>query len=316
MFKKITATILFIAIVLVTLFLFIGFGRKNLILSKEYVKEKYRFPNSHFITWHGAEVHYTESGSGIPILMIHGFGGSNWDFRILDSLLNDKYRVIRVDLPGFGLSDFPKQTAANPDYIAEYNEYFNFLIDTLHIDTCYVMGNSLGGLMSWNLAVNRPDVVKKLVLFNSAGYDMKEVMKTARAEEFRNPIVQLGMKRGIPIFLTKNGMNRVFYNKKMLTPERTQRINDLWNREGNLQQIINMALSDNYPNSERIKQIGCPTLVVWGKQDIIINPKYADQFHADIKNSYEIIYDSCGHVPMMEKPIQVQHDVLQFLQQH
>lgn len=314
MFKKIISTLLLIAIVLVTLFIFIAYGRKNLILSKEYVKEKYRFSNSHFITWKGGELHYTDSGKGIPILMIHGFGGSNWDFRILDSLLNDKYRVIRVDLPGFGLSDFPKQIGTNPDYIAVYNAYFNFLIDTLHIDTCYVMGNSLGGLMSWNLAVNRPDVVKKLVLFNSAGYDMKAVMKTARADEFRNPIVQLVLKKGIPIFLTKNGMNRVFYNKKMLTQERTQRINDLWNRAGNLQQIINMALSDAYPNTERIKQIECPTLIVWGKQDIIINPKYAAQFHADIKNSREIIYDSCGHVPMMEKPMQVQHDVLTFLQ--
>ncbi|HNM31831.1 MAG TPA: alpha/beta hydrolase [Chitinophagales bacterium] len=314
MFKKIISTLLLIAIVLVTLFIFIAYGRKNLILSKEYVKEKYRFSNSHFITWKGGELHYTDSGKGIPILMIHGFGGSNWDFRILDSLLNDKYRVIRVDLPGFGLSDFPKQIGTNPDYIAVYNAYFNFLIDTLHIDTCYVMGNSLGGLMSWNLAVNRPDVVKKLVLFNSAGYDMKAVMKTARADEFRNPIVQLVLKKGIPIFLTKNGMNRVFYNKKMLTQERTQRINDLWNRAGNLQQIINMALSDAYPNPERIKQIECPTLIVWGKQDIIINPKYAAQFHADIKNSREIIYDSCGHVPMMEKPMQVQHDVLTFLQ--
>lgn len=127
-------------------FLYAAYGRKDLTLTKEYVKEKYVLPNSKFINWNGTEIHYTESGSGFPILMIHGFGGSNRDFILLDSMVHDNYRVIRVDLPGFGLSDFPKQTEENPDYIKVYDDYFTFLLDTLHLDSCYVMGNSLGGI--------------------------------------------------------------------------------------------------------------------------------------------------------------------------
>jgi pimeloyl-ACP methyl ester carboxylesterase len=246
--------------------------------------------------------------------MIHGFGGSNRDFYILDSLINKNYRVIRVDLPGFGLSDFPKQTALNPDYTKVYDQYFNFLLDTLHIDSCYAMGNSLGGLMAWNLAIKHPSVVKKLVLFNSAGYDMPEVMKTANANIFRNQLVQQIVKKGIPTFMIKRGIGRVFYNPTILTEEKVKRVSDFWNREGNLQHIINMANANTYLDEKLIQKITCPTLIVWGKQDQIISVKYAERFHSDIKGSQEIIYDSCGHVPMLERPLDTERDVLKFLQ--
>ncbi|MBK9794614.1 MAG: alpha/beta hydrolase [Sphingobacteriales bacterium] len=310
MYKKIAIAVV---IVIVGLFLYAAYGRKDLTLTKEYVKEKYILPNSKFINWNGTEIHYTESGSGFPILMIHGFGGSNRDFILLDSMVHDKYRVIRVDLPGFGLSDFPKQTEENPDYIKVYDDYFTFLLDTLHLDSCYVMGNSLGGLMSWNLAVKHPSVVKKLILFNSAGYDMAEVIKSANAKVFKYGIVQLLLQKGIPKFFTKRGMQRVFYNKSLLTVDREQRINDIWNRKGNMQQILNMASSDKYLDQNLIKQIACPTLIVWGKQDKVVHPKYAERFHSDIMKSRVIMYDSCGHVPMLERPLDVKRDVLKFL---
>ncbi len=311
MYKKIA---LAVVIVIVGLFLYAAYGRKDLTLTKEYVKEKYVLPNSKFINWNGTEIHYTESGSGFPILMIHGFGGSGRDFILLDSSLNTKYRVIRVDLPGFGLSDFPKQKEENPDYIKVYDDYFTFLLDTLHLDSCYVMGNSLGGLMSWNLAVKHPSVVKKLVLFNSAGYDMKAVVENAtNARYFKSPFVQLLLQKGLPVFLTKRGMNRIFFDKSIVTDERAQRFNDFWNREGNMKQVMSMVTSDKYIDESLIKQVACPTLIVWGKHDKIVDPKYAERFHSDIMKSRVIMYDSCGHVPMLERPLDVKRDVLKFL---
>jgi pimeloyl-ACP methyl ester carboxylesterase len=313
MYKKIA---LGVVVVLFTLFLYAAYGRKDLTLSKEYVKEKYRLPNSKFINWNGTEIHYTESGKGFPILMIHGFGGSGRDFIILDSLLNDKYKVFRVDLPGFGLSDFPVQTETTPDYIKVYDAYFSFLLDTLNIDSCYVMGNSLGGLMSWNLTVKHPEVVKKLVLFNSAGYDMKEVVETAtNARYLKSDFAQLFLKKGLPVFLTKKGMNKILYSDSLKTEERAQRFNDFWNRKGNIQQILSMVSSEQYLDQNLIKEVKCPTLIFWGKYDKVINQKYAARFHADIKNSQLIMYDSCGHVPMLERPMDVQRDVLKFLTQ-
>lgn len=301
--------------VLVALALYGIFLRPDLTVSKAEAKAKYSLPNSHFINYKGAEVHYTESGSGFPILMIHGYGGSNRDFLVLDSLINDKYRVIRVDMPGFGLSDFPAQSTGHINFIKAYAAYFNFMLDTLHIDSCYVMGNSLGGLMACQLALDHPDVVKKLVLFNSAGYEMQEVMKTANASLLQNGLAQQIVSRGVPKFFVKMGVKRVVYDDSKLTPEKVQRVADFWNREGNMAHLVALATTDTFPDESTIKNIACPTLIFWGKQDKIINPKYAKRFHDDIKASKLIVYDSCGHVPMMERPEDVKLEVLKFLQQ-
>ena len=72
-----------VVVLLLALFFYFTVGRKDETVSKADVKAKYSLPNSHFIQWHGAELHYTESGIGFPIVMIHGFGGSNRDFYLL-----------------------------------------------------------------------------------------------------------------------------------------------------------------------------------------------------------------------------------------
>lgn len=287
--------------------------RPSMRLTKEEVKKEYRQPNSTFLNWKGTEIHYTEDGSGFPILMIHGFGGSNWDFYVLDSLLRNHYRVIRVDLPGFGLSDYPQDEAARQQVYETYNDYFSFLLDTLHLDSLFVVGNSLGGMFAWNLTLQHPQAVKKLVLLNSAGYEMDKVMKTANATAFTHSYVRWFLKKGIPEFLIKRGMNRVLYKTdKRPTDAQIKRMYSYWNRQGNLEQIFFLANLKKYLPSEEIKEIGCPTLILWGKQDNIVHVNYADSFHRDIKNSQLIEYDSCGHVPMIERPLDVQRDLLQF----
>lgn len=288
--------------------------RSDLTLPKEQVKAAYRLPNSRFIQWKGAEMHYTESGSNtnMTILMIHGFGGSNRDFLPIDSLLNDQYHIIRVDMPGFGLSDYPFDYDSIT-FRQAYSAYFDFLLDTLAIDSFYVFGNSLGGLMSIQLAASHPDKVRKLVLFNSAGYDMEEVMKSANANIFRNPVVRYFTQKGMPSSMTSRGLHRVMLADSLKTPERIARVNSMWNREGNLAHLVAMANAHEVLDTTIIPNIHAPTLIIWGQQDQIINVKYAHRFHHDIAGSQLIIYDQCGHVPMTEMPMQVLCDVLHFL---
>src|ERR1051325_1410705 len=108
------------------------------IISKQEAKEKYSLPDSHFLQWRGGDIHYVDEGKGFPILMIHGLAGSHRNFgRIAERLKND-YRCIRVDLPGFGLSDCPQ--APENDYRKLYSDFFSFFLDTLHLDSFYAMG--------------------------------------------------------------------------------------------------------------------------------------------------------------------------------
>ncbi len=308
MIKKVLAGIL---IILIAVPIYIIFFRTNLILNKDLVKKEYTTPISKFLKWRGGDIHYTDDGSGPTVLMIHGFGGCYRDFRILDSLINNHYRVIRIDLPGFGLSDFPKVDGADPDYNKVYSDFFNFFLDTLHLDSMYVCGNSMGGMAAWELAVEHPNAVKKLVLFNAAGYDMQSVIKVA-AGFFRHGYLHPFFERGMTTPMVKAGFAMCFANKSIVTDDMAQHHADMLNKQGNLQTMFALATTSHFLDTTEIKKVSCPTLIVWGKEDVIVPYNHAYRFHRDIKNSRVILYSPCGHVPMIERPLEVQKDVEKF----
>jgi len=137
-------------------------------------------------------------------------------------------------------------------------------------------------------------------------------MKTANADRFRNPLLKTALKKGIPKFMIANGISRIFYDRSTLTDAKIQRNADFWNKAGNLKHILSMASSNQIIDQEKIKNIQIPTLIIWGKEDVIVNVKYAERFHQDIKNSKAIVYDNCGHVPMLEMTNRVYNDVQTF----
>ena len=308
-FKKTLLVILFLLAVLI---FYVAVFKKSEILSSAEVRSKYALSSSRFLDWNGTKVHYTDDGKGFPVIMIHGLGGSCFDFSLLDSMMRDSFRIIRVDLPGSGLSDFPKLKDKDPDFSELYGQFFIDLLDTLHLDSFYLVGNSMGGMMSWDLAAHYPGKVKKLVLLNSAGYDMKEVSAHV-TKGLRNKWLQyILLKKGISEYFIRAGVSRIFYNKSELTEEKIKRTHDLWNKEGSLQMIFDLASTEKFPDTVWIKKIQCPTLILWGRQDRLVSYTHAERFHRDIPNSRVIIYDSCGHVPMIEKSLEVKKDVLSF----
>ncbi|MDL5410424.1 alpha/beta fold hydrolase, partial [Escherichia coli] len=86
-------------------------------------------------------------------------GGSFLNWNKLRDRMKDDYRVIRIDLPGFGLSDLPQPEGDRTDYIKQYRDFMSFMLDTLHVDSVYLVGNSMGGMMSWGTAADHPDKV-------------------------------------------------------------------------------------------------------------------------------------------------------------
>ncbi len=291
------------------LLLFIFFRPKQ-IIAKADLKAKYTLPSSHFIDWRGAELHYTDEGNGFPIIMIHGFGGSHRNFNKISELLKNKFRVVRLDLPGFGMSDMPKEKDLNPPEI--YRDYLRFIVDTLNLDSYYVMGNSMGGWVAWQMAVESPQKVKGLVLLGSAGYEMDKI-KAKAVSWLQFPFVVRALERGMPLMASEDAGVRCYANDSLINPVEVQANNDFWNREGNLQAAFAVANSDVMPDTLGLKNIICPTLIVWGKEDEIIPSYHAEKFHRDIKNSTMIIYNPCGHIPQVEKAEQLEKDFLKFL---
>ncbi len=308
--KKIFRILLLIIFIIILVPLAFILFRPNLIVSKAQAKLDLTQPSSHFIQWRGAEIHYTEEGTGYPVLLIHGFGGSFLNFQKLNDSLKNEYRVVRVDLPGFGLSDQPA-VDSKTDFVLLYSDFMKFFVDTLHLDSMYVVGNSMGGMMAWGMAEKDTLRVKKLVLLNAAGYDMDKIVKVG-ADLMNNKGLAYFFEKGLPLRMTTSGAEKCYADRSKIDYSIAKSNNECWNRCGNIPAAMAMACAGQFPDSTLITKITCPTLIVWGKQDAIIPVAHADKFHRDIKNSQVIIYDPCGHIPMIEVPEKLVPDIRKF----
>ena len=297
--KKLGLALLIIVTLAVLIPFSIFYLQPDMLLSKEQAKSELSSPSSHFMTWRGAEIHYTEEGSGFPVLMIHGFGGAYTNFSKLANLMKSDYRVIRIDLPGFGLSDFP-EVSPDENYMEDYREYISFILDTLHLDSVYVIGNSMGGAVTWMAAIDHPEKVKKIVLLDPAGYDSEKV--AGKLAMFKYKSVRGIFEKGMPLFMSRQGMTKAYFKDDSIQEATVIRNNKFTNRQGNIKHMLNLALSKQFPDSALIQKVQCPALIVWGKEDEIIPLFHAERFHRDIKGSQLAIIDQCGHCPMMEEP--------------
>lgn len=285
--------------------------RPSQILTKEFVKSKMSTPHSKFFHWKENEIHYTDEGSGQVILMIHGLGGSFYNFQQLSNQFIGEYRVIRVDIPGMGLSDF-KHVKRDTNFLEEYTNFFQEFVEHLEIKSFHIMGNSLGGMISWITTTVMPDKIESLTLINSAGYDVKKVLVSAAGPirwKWFSPVVT----KGLPRRITNHCLTRPFADKSKVNPAELEFTYWNLNRKGNINTLTSLATSGQNPDEFLIKNIQCPTLIIWGQEDIIIPVAHAYKFSNDIANSEVKIYSPCGHMAMMEFPDRVANDFRNFI---
>lgn len=297
---------------MILLALYAMYLRPDLTITKAEGKERFSAPSSNFIEWRNAEIHYTDAGQGTPMLMIHGFGGNYTNFDSLADIMDDHYRVVRVDLPGFGLSDLPQER----DSVAElYRDFLGFMLDTLHLDSLFVVGNSLGGWMSWELAASYPQRVKGLVLLGSAGYEIEKVKSNiGRLDLLDNAIVHKMVDRGIPRFVSMRSARRMVSEWEEPNLDELAKNNGIMNIKGNIHNLLSLGNSGVLPDTGKIAQVQCPTLVIWGKQDIIVPWEHTEKFKRDIAQCKVMVYDTCGHIPQMEYPHRVASDIQNYFQ--
>ena len=295
--------ILFI-VILTTLIL-----RPSSLIQREKAIEQIAQKDSKFMNWNGTKIHYVDQGTGSIIIMIHGLGGSHRNFEKIAKELSKEYRIIRIDLPGFGLSEFPKNRT---DLLNIYDEVLDTLMSQLNLDSIVLMGNSMGGMVSWVYTYKHPDKVANLILIGSAGYNLDAARKQAiqfAQFDFIKPLT----KKGVPLFITKKGVHRCYYDSKFINPEEVKKANLFWNIEGNLDVFFKITQTKDFPNEAWIKQIKQPTLIIWGENDQIAPLLNASKFKNDLVHSNKIIYSHCGHMPQNECTDRLAKDIRIFL---
>ena len=273
----------------------------------EILNKKYANYPSKYLKVNKISVHYRDQGHGPTILALHGIFDSLhcWDGWVEE--LSDKYRIIRFDLPGFGLTGGESMDDFSID---SYVEFINYFVESLDIKRFHVVGNSLGAHISWNYAVSYPNKVEKLILLDPPTYNEGSPwpVKMARA-----PIINLLMKRFSPRFIVAKNVRSVLGNQSKLSDEMIDRYFEMLLRPGNRSAFVKFCKTFKF-YSENVTKISVPLLLMWGDKDTWAHPTDLKLWKKDLPKAKIIVYKGVGHIPQVEIPQQTAKDAHQFLQ--
>lgn len=271
-------------------------------------------PPSQFISIEGMQVHLRDEGprdDSVPIVLLHGTSSSlhTWD-GWADSLRLTR-RVIRFDLPGFGLTG----PSASGDYSMEANLAFvTRVLAALETKRVVLGGNSLGGWIAWRMALANPTLVQRLILVDAAGYPFKPKSEPIGFRLARTPVLSTLVRSILPRSVVRASVRNVFGDPSKVTPALVDRYFDLTRREGNRAALVARYRQLRFDGDTTvIRSITQPTLIVWGGRDQLIPPDNAARFGRDIPGSRVLIFPVLGHVPHEEDAAATLVAIRQFL---
>lgn len=299
------------AVLLLLVVLLIAFYQPDLPVDQ--LKEKYAVPPSQFVALGGMNVHYRDEGPAadtMPIVLLHGTSSSLLTWDACTKEWSKEHRVIRMDLPGFGL------TGPNPeqDYsIENYVAFVNSFLQERKVSQCYLAGNSLGGLIAFHFAATYPDKVRKVILIDPAGYPIENAKGSLAFTLGRIPVLKNMLTIFTPTFIVRKSLEDVYGNKSLITDELVKQYRDMACREGNRDALLVRLSMDQAGDTTLVSKLNMPTLVIWGTLDQLIPVDNAYKFQRDLPMDTLAILKSVGHVPMEESPELVIPLVTQFI---
>jgi pimeloyl-ACP methyl ester carboxylesterase len=252
----------------------------------------------------GARVNYVDLGSGdaTPVVFVHGLGGQwqNWLENIPRA--SEGRRVLALDLPGFGRSEMPRERISIPGY----GRCVEAFLKRLGIERAHVVGNSMGGFVSAETAIQFPDLVERLMLVSAAGISSANVARapallagriatavTAYSAARHHQIVRRPLARHMALALVARHPSR-------LAPDLCWEGLFKGTGKPGFDDALRATLA--YDFRDRLPEISCPTLIVWGASDSILSVRDAQQFERLIDDSRKVVMEDTGHVPQIERP--------------
>ncbi len=265
-----------------------------------------------FETLDGVRVRYVRAGSGPAVLLLHGFASSIVTWRDVMPALAQGHDVVAVDLPGFGGSDQPGDLSARL-----YPRLVPALLDRLGIAKASLVGNSMGGAAAVLTAAEHADHVERLVLLDSAGFNMAPGDRPFMVRLAGSPASALLGRLPLHRLLVRQALRQVFFDDSHVTPELVEEYAAPMMREGALGATRSLLSTPGFDTPEEFQAhaaaIKAPTLVVWGREDAWIPVSHADRLVAAIPGARKLILESCGHMPQEERPAEVARLLKEFL---
>jgi pimeloyl-ACP methyl ester carboxylesterase len=258
----------------------------------------------HQVDIDGAPVNYVDIGSGDrePVVFVHGLGGQwqNW-LENLPRAARER-RVIALDLPGFGLSAMPRDRIT----ISGYGRTVEALAERLGLGRVEIVGNSMGGFIGAEVAIQFPERVDRLLLVSAAGI--------TSADLAHQPILTIGRVAAAVGAYSAGGDRQIAARPKsrhmalalvarhpsLLKPDLAYE--GFFKGTGKPGFVDALRASLEYDFRDRLPDIRQPTLIVWGENDSIIPVKDAAEFERLIPDSRKVVMADTGHISMAERP--------------
>lgn len=240
------------------------------------------------------------------LVFVHGLSGcwGNWLEQL--PVFANEHRVIAIDLPGFGASPLGSEQIS----MAGYARLLDHLLGELSVDAATVVGNSMGGFVAAELAISAPQRVERLVLVSAAGISTHRNRGATRALPAMRRLERLLAMTGTWAATKSDAVaNRARLRNAALNlvASHPSRLPAALAAEqirgaGKPGFVPALAAILDYPVRERLVEIACPTLIVWGENDRVIPVRDADVFAELIPNSRKVVFQDTGHVAMLERP--------------
>ncbi len=258
-------------------------------------------------------VHYQERGAGDVLVLVHGNNSSAYSWKDVFDELAKEFRVVALDLKGFGFTAKPEG-----DYRVETQAALVMgLLDQLKIERAILCGSSMGGAVALSAAINYPQRVGSLILVGSSAFNEGASGGAALAPAYvRWPYVGAGLTALALTSdsLVRDGLRKSFYDESKVTDERIAAYYRPLRTRGGQRAARLVRDGRDYSSIENsLDKIRQPTLLIWGAHDRLNLLEDGRRLHSKIAGSQLIVYDNCGHLPQEEMPERFVRDVSEFV---
>ncbi len=257
-----------------------------------------------YIRIFGNRIFYKDAGEGPPLLCLHGWTGNSYQWRRLLPGLSRLYRVVALDLPGSGWSDKPRIEYTIEDLLLYLREF----VRRLGLAPFSLMGTSFGGFLAVRYCLDRPEEVRALILLNASGIRTRYpwIFTACTLPGLRYLVPLLAMAPREARFWIGARMHPRDESRRALLREFRHATLSLRSWRGlraNLQSLRRITEKDLV--DDRLAEVHCPTLLLWGDRDEVLGPEAARLYHERIPGSRLEVLRGCGHNVPEEKPAEV-----------
>jgi hypothetical protein len=238
-------------------------------------------------------VDVVSEGAGVPVVFLHGLVGLNDHWEGVVSRVKRSVRCILLQVPLLDLEDDDCSIHGATELTIRF-------IEQVVGERCVLVGNSFGGHVALKIAIGRPDLTRGLILAGSSGLIEKSMVSDVQIRPSR---AWLERKIG-----------ELFYDRSKMNPADVDRAFETLSGRRQARAMVKLSRSARRNHlGDELGRIECPTLLLWGRQDIVTPPEACEQFAKGIRNNRVEWLENCGHAPMIERPQEFSDSLARFV---